>query len=114
MIVVFTEDSAAWINRYTGSGGKVVVITANNNIMSLSSTFVTIRTGQQSCIDHEYIGGQYAIQSSDSAADVFYLDNCGHVKILGPWVLCGTSPGSVGGRSIIFVECPTAQPLIFT
>ena len=90
-----------WTNLYTGSG-KVVVITALN-IFGLTSTFATIRTGSQSCIDHEYIGGQYAILSSDAAADVFYFDNCEHVKVLGPWVDCGT-PAGVGGRSIIYVD----------
>src|SRR5262249_10227262 len=94
-----------WVNRYTGAAGKVVVITAHN-IFNLTSAFVTIRSGEQSCIDHEYFGGQYLIQSSDAAADVFYLDNCAHVKIFGPWVMCGTSAsgGSVGGRSIVYVD----------
>jgi hypothetical protein len=91
-----------WTNTYTGSGGNVVVITATN-IFHLTSTFTTIRTGSQSCIDHEYVGGQYAILSSDAAADVFYFDACEHVKIFGPWVLCGTAAG-VGGRSIFFVD----------
>src|SRR5262249_19657357 len=93
-----------WQNRYTG-GGKVVVITAHN-IFNLTSAFVTIRSGEQSCIVHEYFGGQYVIQSSNAASDVFYLDNCAHVKIFGSWVMCGSggSGGSAGGRSIIYVD----------
>jgi len=90
-----------WANTYTGAG-KVVVITANN-IFGLTSSFVTIRTGAQSCLDHEYFGGQFLMASSDAAADVFYFDAAGHIKIFGPWVSVENGAG-VGGRAIFYVD----------
>lgn len=94
-----------WINTYTGSDAKVVTITGYN-ISSLTSSFVTIRTGQQSCIDHEYFGGQFLMQSADALADVFQLEACSQVKIYAPWVDCGSA--GVGGRSIIYVNMTNA------
>lgn len=93
-----------WVNS-AGTSAKVVYISANN-ILSLTSSFVTIRTGAQSCIDHQYIGGQYINLSSNASADIFYLDNVYEVKWLYPWVDCGSAAG-VGGRSIIYVDTTT-------
>lgn len=95
-------DGCLWFNRSTNAGSKVVAITAWNNISPLSSTFITIATGQQSCIDHEFFGGQFLNQSTDAAADIFWLDQANATKVYGPWFACH-------GRSYVYVDTTNAD-----
>lgn len=92
-----------FFNVSTGAGTRVITWTGSN-ISSLSSTFIAIATGVQSCIDHQVIGGQFWNASGDAAADVFYLEGAtDSIKIHGPWVKCGVQ-GGAGGRAIVYVD----------
>lgn len=88
-------------NQCTAAGTKVVTITATN-ILGLTSSFVTIRTGSQSCTDHAFVGGQFWNAAGTSTSDVFYFDNCTGVKIYAPWML--NSSATAGGRAYFYVE----------
>lgn len=94
-------------NYATGAGTRVITWTANN-ISGLSSTFITIAVGSQSCIDHQVLGGQFANKAGTASTDVFYLESVQSVKIFGPWVSCGIQAGA-GGRSIVFVDLTNAS-----
>lgn len=95
-----------WYNTNGGANAKVVTLTAFN-IRNLSSTFITIATGQQSMVDHEFIGGQYVNVSHHANADVFYLDAITALKILACWTAC--ADGTAGGRSIIYADTTNGQ-----
>lgn len=88
-------------NQCTTAGTKVVTITATN-YLNLTSSFVTIRTGSQSCTDHEFIGGQFWNAAGTSTSDVFYLDNCAGLKVHDCWML--NSSATTGGRAYFYVE----------
>jgi hypothetical protein len=88
-------------NTCTAPGTKTVTITAQN-ILGLTSSFVTIRTGSQSCTDHEFIGGQFVNFAGTSTSDVFYFDNVSGFKCYGAWIL--NSSASAGGRAYFYVD----------
>lgn len=90
-----------WYNGYTTAAAATVLYTATN-IKAQSSTFQTVSTGSQSCIDHKVIGGAFVNASSNAAADVFYLESITNLKFFGPWAACGA--GGVGGRSLIYCD----------
>jgi len=96
----------------SGTSGAAVAVISSANRYSLISTFQTIATGSQSCIDHQFFGGEFFNHTQDTAGDVFYLDAADGVKIVGPWMCCTDPtatvplpPGSIGaGRSLIYVD----------
>lgn len=95
-----------WYNVHGGANAKVCVLSAFN-IRNLSSTFITIATGQQSMIDHEFIGGQYVNVSHHANADAFHLDTVTAFKMIHTWMACADGTG--GGRSLFWVDTTHAQ-----
>lgn len=101
-----------WVNSSSASGAKLIAITAYNNVLAgngagsigMVSSFATIATGAQSCIDHQFFGNQYVMTNASATSDVFYLDGCQHVKLFGPWAACAS------GRSYIYAETANALP----
>ncbi|HXI52366.1 MAG TPA: hypothetical protein VNH84_12700 [Candidatus Saccharimonadales bacterium] len=82
----------------SGVAGSGVVCITGNNRFALHSTFIAeASTGGQSCIDHQFVGGEFLNNSTDAASDIFYLDQANFVKVLLPWVYCT-------GRSVIFLD----------
>jgi hypothetical protein len=88
-------------NDSTTAGTSCEVITANN-IASLSSTFITIATGNRSTRAGRRFGGSYINTSSNATADVFKLDEVENWYSRDAFVACP-------GRSIVFVD-PTNNP----
>ena len=56
-----------WFNYATDAGAKCVVLTAYN-IFGLTSSFVTIVTGGQSTLDHNFSSGQYALINASATS----------------------------------------------
>jgi hypothetical protein len=94
-------DACQFFNLAGTANAKVMAFTGTN-YRSLTSPFVTIATGGQSCIDHKIIGGEYLNQSHNANADVFYLDSISSLKVISPWAGCADGTG--GGRSIVFCD----------
>jgi hypothetical protein len=90
-----------WFNAKPGNGGKVVTLTSHN-VFSQSSSFITIASGAQSCIDHQFFGGQFANLAGVDPADVFYLESVSGVSVFGGWAYNASSSGS--GRAIVYVD----------
>lgn len=99
-------DGCYMENTYSAGPSAVVLWTANN-IKAQTSSFQTVSTSPpaQSCIDHKVIGGEYFNNSSNAAADVFYLEQADHVKISLPWMACFAA---TGGRSFVYVDMTNA------
>ncbi len=105
----YGAEDEMWIGcqfvNYQPSGSataKVIRWTAHND-RSLSSTFITIATGEQSTIDHQVIGGVFHNWNGNSSADAFYIDHCRDFKIIGPWMDCADNTGSKA-RSLIYID----------
>lgn len=98
-------------NTATNAGTSVVDISANN-IRSLSSSFVTIATGAQSCIDHQFFGGQFVNTSGDAASDVFRLDQASSLKFFGAWGACFGVASN--GRALIYVDLANGASSLIT
>lgn len=94
-------DGCYFQNSSTAAGTAIVEYTGTN-VRGLSSTFITIATGQQSCIDHQIIGGQFVNFNTDVASDVFRTESTDHLKILYPWI-------RASGRSILYADLSTAK-----
>jgi hypothetical protein len=90
-----------FFNIEGGANAKVFIYTAFN-IRSLTSSFTTIATGQQSTISHLVVGGSHMNFSSNASADVFYLETVPFVRLRDFWVKCGNLSGA--GRSIVYVN----------
>jgi hypothetical protein len=86
-----------------GANSKVMVFTGWN-IRSLTSTFTTIASGQQSTIDHKIFGGEFYNQTNHADGDVFVLDNILSLKIFGAWMGCGSESAGTSPRSLIYVN----------
>lgn len=69
----------------------------SHNILGLTSTFITIATGEQSTICHRHYGCDYFMNSTNSGADCVKLDNANHVYYKDCFMDCR-------GRSFIFVD----------
>jgi hypothetical protein len=118
----YGSEDDIWIgcrlyNYAAVNGTKVVYLTTTNNA-SLSSPFITIATGTQSCIDHEYLGGNFLNGFGGVAGvttnDIFYVDgNCDSVKITSVWYKCGIQAGA-GGRAFIYVDTTNAVANFWT
>jgi hypothetical protein len=91
----------AFYNANPASGTSVYDITAYN-IRGLSSTFTTIATGGQSCLDHKIFGGEWANLAGTNTSDVIRVDASRSIKLFGPWM--DSSTGSVSGRSLIYID----------
>ncbi len=96
-----TYAGCVFYNTHEGDNTAVVDISAFN-IRNLESTFITVATGQRSCLDHEFIGGQFVNVTDSATGDVFRLDGVGGLSILATWMACANSTG--GGRSLIFAD----------
>lgn len=94
-----------FVNTCTNAGTKVATFTANN-ILGLSSTFVTIATGAQSCIDHQFFGGQYQNLAGTATSDVFYLEQADSLKLIAPWMF--NQSASADGRALVYVDMTNA------
>lgn len=88
-------------NAATGGNTKTRIYTSNN-ISSLTSPFVTIATGNQSCIDHNSFGCQDLNSAGGATTDCIYLDAVDSFKSYGGWAAC--AGGGVNGRAIVYVE----------
>lgn len=86
----------------THTDGKPWAIFTAFNIRNLSSTFITIATGQQSTIDHYISGGNFVTFSSNPSAKGLYLDSIRLMKIVGPHL--GNGAMGVAGHSHIFID----------
>lgn len=79
-----------WQNSANDTGACVVALTASNYFKGtkpfITSAYTTIFSGSDSCIDHQFIGGQFSMTNPSTTSDVFYFDQCQHVKIFGPWL----------------------------
>lgn len=94
-------QECVFFNTEGGANAKVYVFTANN-IRSLTSSFVTVATGNRSTIGHFIIGGSIANVSHHADADGIYLENIRLFKMIGPHLICADGTG--GGRSHIYVN----------
>jgi hypothetical protein len=95
-----------WNNASTAAGAKCLSFTGNN-IASLTSSFLNVATGAQSCIDHKIFGGEFFMQSADAAADCISIEQSDGVKIFGPWMYCANG-SNAGGRSLIYIDMTNA------
>lgn len=86
-----------FINNHAAA--KTMYITGRN-VMNLSSTFIAVATGPQSCILHTFNGGQY--WQNSAASDCLHLEGCGDVLMNGTWFLSGT--GASVGRAAIYLD----------
>lgn len=76
------------------------------NPRTLTSTFTTIASGLQSCLDHKIFGGEYAnlFQGSGASADTFRFAGARSVKIYGIWIDTTSKDGATKGRSLFYVD----------
>lgn len=90
------------------TGPKGAIITANNSVGGVSpyvtSTFTTIATGNQSTIDHKFIGGAYQLKTHDVNGDLFYVEDAQDLKIIAPWAQCGHSTAGTSPRSLVYFD----------
>ncbi len=94
-----------WENYATDAGASVVVITVTNlwqgNAAFMSSAFVTIETGPQSCIGHTFTSGDYALLNASTTSDVFYIEGAvTNFRLSDGWVC--NSNSSTHGRAMIY------------
>ncbi len=82
-----------YVNSSTAGASKTIRHTSNN-VSGFTSTFTTIATGQQSTIDHTYMGCQLENLSTNAAADLIYYDGCADVRFLSCWAYMA------GGRAM--------------
>jgi hypothetical protein len=102
-----------WANSATDANAKIAIITASNP-RALTSLYEPVRNTSQSCIDHQFFGGQYWMNSATATADCFELDACENVKLYGPWMYA--SDGTTPARSLIYVNmanAPAARVYLF-
>lgn len=83
---------------------KAVVLTGSNRTDvttgGLASSFVTIATGAQSNLIHNFFGGSYWTVAG-LLADCFYLESASSINIFGAWALAGIA---AAGRSLVYVD----------
>ena len=77
---------------------------SGNNIRGYTSTFTTIATGGQSCLDHKIFGGEWGNFAGTNTSDVIRLEAARQVKIYGAWMDSSTQSASASGRSLIYVD----------
>jgi hypothetical protein len=103
--LVATETTDAYgdflYNESTAAGTSCESV-SSNNILGLSSTFITIYSTANSQRAVRHHGGSYINLSSDAAADVFQLDQVENWYSRDAFVACN-------GRSIVFAD-PTNGP----
>jgi hypothetical protein len=85
-----------FVNQSTAAGSKIFWLTANN-ILGLSSTFITIATGTQSTINHKIFGGSFYSFNTDNTSDVIGVDNCRNIYVYGAFFVCK-------GRSYLHID----------
>ncbi len=92
-------------NSSTAANTRTRVYTANN-ISGLTSPFVTIATGNQSCIDHNVFGCQDWNSGGGSNSDCVYLEQVDSYKSYGGWG--NTASAGANGRALIYVDMTNA------
>lgn len=103
---LYGSEETVWVgcqtfNRASDANAKCFIFT-QNNIRSLSSTFITIATGSQSSLGYALFGCSSAMTSHHATADVFEIDAASEGRIFGGWAACADGTG--GGRSIVYVN----------
>jgi hypothetical protein len=98
----FVMTGCYFANKAATAGSKVAVWTAFN-ISGLTSPFVTIRTGQQSMIDHTIQGCQFWQNSTDATADAVYVDGAQELRFYSCWLDCR-------GRALFAFDLTNAAP----
>jgi hypothetical protein len=88
-------------NTLVTAAATAVCIYTANNILSLSSSFITIATGAQSCIDHQIFGGQFVNSNTHNTSDIFVFDQIRSLKCFAPWV-------AGAGRAVVMVNTTNA------
>jgi hypothetical protein len=88
-------------------GAKTVVLTANNRTDTipggLTSSFVTISTGAQSNLLHDFFGGSFMVENGVTS-DVFYLEQVMSANFYGIWAFAGNGYAAGPGRSLFYVD----------
>lgn len=109
-------DGCQFYNTATNANASVIDINGFNVFRAYVSTFTTIATGSQSCLDHKIIGGEFANFGGTSTSDVIRLTGARSVKIIGPWMDSSTANGSASGRALIYVDAGNAAsgPVLIT
>ncbi len=95
-------EGCYFANKATTAGSKVAVWTAFN-ISGLTSPFVTIRTGQQSMIDHTIVGCQFWQNNTDATSDCVYIEAAQEIRFYSCWMDCR-------GRAIICCDLTNTAP----
>lgn len=98
--------SGCQLYNYAADTDSSVFDITSNNARSITSTFTTISSGTQSCIDHKIFGGEFAnlFTGAGTNCDVFRFEAARFIKIYGPWVDCSAKNGSTPGRSLIRID----------
>lgn len=95
-------DSCVFYNYSTTPGAKVGIWTSSN-VSALSSTFITIATGNRPTTAHYINGGVWINAGGAASSDVIYLDGATSFNIDSPFMLC-TDGVANRGRSLIFCD----------
>lgn len=90
-----------WTNRATDANAKTIILTANNS-RSKTSSYVTIATGNKSCIGHNFEGGTLAFEGGIATGDVFELDEASNLKISKTFMFAFNATAS--SRALFFVN----------
>lgn len=109
-------DGCQFYNTATNASASAIDINGFNVFRAYASTFTTIATGSQSCLDHKIIGGEFANFGGTSTSDVIRLTGARSVKIIGAWLDSSTASGSASGRALIYVDAGNAAsgPVLIT
>jgi hypothetical protein len=94
-------NDCQFFNTNTGGNAHWMLFTSNN-IRSLSSTFITIATGNQSTIGHFINGGSFALFTDNASGKGLYLENIRLFKMIGPHIICGHM--GVAAHSHVFID----------
>lgn len=94
-------DQCEGYNIEGGANAKVFIFTGWNTL-GLTSSFVTVATGNRSTLGHVINGGLFVNQSHNASADTIWIENANLIKIWASHLVCADGTG--GGRSFIAVD----------
>lgn len=95
-------DECVFYNYATDAGSRVGIWTAAN-VLSLSSTFITIATGTKPTTAHYINGGVWIHGAGGATSDVWYLEGATSFNIDSPFTLC-TDGVATRGRSLLYID----------